>query len=230
LPQFFRFAERPRFGSRFCAFSAVLSRFSRFSRATILLPRTVAVIKAMHLIRSLIITAALSATIVFAAEPVAVAAKPDPWKALRPLLGKWEGEVAGEPGTGKAEREYAFTLNDRFIHVANKSIYPPQEKNKKGETHEDVGFVSYDKAAKKLVLRQFHVEGFVNHYVLDSISEDGRTIVFETTAIENIMPGFRGRETYRILNDDEFVETFAMAEPGKEFATYSETRFKRKKG
>lgn len=148
---------------------------------------------------------------------------------MRPLLGKWEGDVLGEAGSGKAEREYAFTLNGRFIQVVNKSIYPPQEKNKKGETHEDVGFVSYDKAAKKLVLRQFHVEGFVNHYVVESVSDDGRMIVFVTFAIENIAPGFRGRETYRIVSDDEFVETFALAEPGEDFATYSETRFRRRK-
>jgi hypothetical protein len=179
--------------------------------------------------RSLFLAATLVASAVFGSDTPAPAAKPDPWKPLRVLVGKWEGDVQGEPGTGKAEREYAFTLNNKFIHVANKSIYPPQEKNKKGETHEDVGFISYDKAAKKLVLRQFHVEGFVNHYVLDSISEDGRTIVFATAAIENIMPGFRGRESYRIVSDDEFVETFAMAEPGRDFATYSETRFRRKK-
>lgn len=165
----------------------------------------------------------------FGADAPTAAAKPDPWQPLRVLLGKWEGEVKGEPGTGRAEREYAFTLNNRFIHVVNKSIYPPQEQNKKGETHEDVGYLSYDKAAKKLVLRQFHVEGFVSHYVVDSISDDGRTLVFLTTAIENIGPGWRGRETYRIISDDEFVETFALAEPGKDFATYSETRFRRKK-
>jgi hypothetical protein len=153
----------------------------------------------------------------------------DPWAPLRPLLGSWEGEARGEPGTGKSEREYRLTLNDRFIHVVAKSTYPPQEKNPKGEAHEDVGFISYDKAAKKLVLRQFHIEGFVNHYVLDNISEDGRTIVFLTAAIENIPAGWRGRETYQIVSDDEFVETFALAEPGKEFATYSETRFRRKR-
>jgi hypothetical protein len=44
---------------------------------------------------------------------------------MRPLLGKWDGDVSGEPGTGKAEREYAFTLNNRFIHVTNKAVYPP---------------------------------------------------------------------------------------------------------
>ena len=73
--------------------------------------------------------------------------------------------------------------------------------------------MSYDQAAKKLVLRQFHVECFVNHYVLESVSEDGRTIVFVTAAIEHIAPGFRCRENYRIVNDSEFVETFALADP-----------------
>jgi hypothetical protein len=163
------------------------------------------------------------------AAPTPSAKKPDPWEPVRVLLGTWEGDAQGRPGSGKAEREYRLTLRDRFIQVTNKSTYPPQEKNAKGETHEDVGFISYDKAARKLVLRQFHVEGFVNQYVLDSLSADGRTIVFVTTAIENIPAGWRGRETYRILGDDEFVETFALAEPGKDFETYSETRFRRKR-
>jgi hypothetical protein len=155
--------------------------------------------------------------------------KTDPWQPLRLLIGKWEGDVNGEPGMGKAEREYAFVLNRRFIHVLNKSIYPPQEKNPKGETHEDVAFFSYDKAVKKLMLRQFHIEGFVNQFALETISDDGRSIVFLSIAIENIAPGWRARETYRILNDDEFIESFAMAEPNHDFATYSETRFRRKK-
>jgi hypothetical protein len=63
---------------------------------------------------------------------------------------------------------------------------------------------------------------------LDSVADDGRTIVFISTAIENIAPGWRARETYRILNENEFVETFAMAEPNHDFATYSETHFRRK--
>jgi hypothetical protein len=163
------------------------------------------------------------------AESAKPVEKTDPWKPLRALIGKWEGDVNGEPGAGKAEREYVFAMNNRFIHVRNKSIYPPQEKNPKGEMHEDVGFFSYDKAAKKLMLRQFHIEGFVNQFALDSVSDDGRTIVFISTAIENIPPGWRARETYRILNENEFIETFALAEPNHDFATYSETRFRRKK-
>ena len=151
----------------------------------------------------------------------------DWWKPLRVFIGRWEGEVNGEPGTGKAEREYSLILNDKFIHIVNRSTYPPQQKNPKGEKHEDIAFFSYDKSAKKFVLRQFHVEGFVNQFALESISEDGRTIVFVSTAIENIAPGWRARETYQILNNDEFVETFALAEPNHDFNTYSETHFRR---
>jgi hypothetical protein len=119
-------------------------------------------------------------------------------------------------------------LNNRFIQETNKSVYAPQEKNPKGETHEHLSFFSYDKVAKKFMLRQFHVEGFVCQYELESISEDGRTFVFVSGPMENFMPGWRGRESYRFLNDNEFIETFALAGPGKEFATYSETRFRRK--
>ena len=169
-----------------------------------------------------------SAVTASAQPPVPASPKPDPWQPVRALVGSWEGDSQGEPGVGKSEREYRFVLGDRFIRIDNRSTYAPQPKNPKGEVHEDVGFLSYDKGAGKLVLRQFHVEGFVSHYVLDSVSEDGRTVVFTTIAIENIPSGFRARETWRIAGD-ELVETFALAEPGKDFATYSETRFRRKR-
>ena len=61
-------------------------------------------------------------------------------------------------------------------------------------------------------------------YSLESVSDDGRSFVFTSTAIENIATGCRARETYRLVSNDEFIETFALAGPGKEFETYSETR------
>jgi len=78
-------------------------------------------------------------------------------------------------------------------------VYPQQEKNPKGEVHEDLG-LSYDGKRKKFVLRQFHVEGFVNEYVEQEITADGKTLRFVTERIENIPDGWRGRETYKILN------------------------------
>jgi hypothetical protein len=159
----------------------------------------------------------------------AVAPKPDPWQPMRVFVGTWTGDAKGESGEGKSEREYKFVLNNRFIQVSNRTTYPAQAKNPKGEQHEDMGLFSYDRAAKKFVLRQFHTEGFVNHYVQESISTDQRTFVFVSTAIENIPAGWRARETYKFAGEDEFTETFELAEPGKEFKLYSETKYRRKK-
>jgi hypothetical protein len=162
------------------------------------------------------------------AESPSPAARVDPWIPLRAFIGEWEGDSLGESGKGKATRTYAFVLNKRFIQETNKSVYPPQEKNPKGEAHEHLSFFSYDKTTKKFRLRQFHIEGFVCEYETETVSEDGRTLVFFSGPIENFMPGWRGRETYRFLNENEFIETFALAGPGKEFTTYSETHFRRK--
>ena len=75
------------------------------------------------------------------------------------------------------------------IEVLNTSTYPPQEKNPKGERHEDRGYISYDTARKQFVFRQFHVEGFVNTYVA---SPTALPIVFGSEAIENIPAGSQG--------------------------------------
>ncbi len=77
----------------------------------------------------------------------------------------------------------------------------------------------------KLRIWQFHVKGFVNHYAIDSTSEDGRMLV---AAIENNGAGWRGRETYRTTSDDEFAETFALASRARIFQPIRR-RFLRKK-
>ena len=89
-----------------------------------------------------------------------------------------------------------------------------------------MGMIGYDGARKKFVFRQFHQEGFVNTYVQEENS-DAKKIVLTSEGIENIAAGWRARETYWILNDNEFVERFELAEPGKDFALYSEAHLKR---
>ena len=160
---------------------------------------------------------------------MSAAAQSDPWIALRFLEGKWEGPASGEPGKGVSSREFRFDLNGRFLSVRNKSVWEPKSPGAKPEIHEDFGMYSYDKALKKVVLRQFHVEGFVNEYTLDSVSGERKVIEFTTVRIENIASGWRAKEAYRILSPDEFVETFSLAAPGKDFEKYSETHLKRVK-
>ena len=87
--------------------------------------------------------------------------------------------------------------------------------------------ISYDRSRKTFVLRQFHVEGFVNQYAAEPV-RDG-VLSFQSEAIENIPASYRACETYTITSPDEFVERFKLAEPGKDFELYTETRFKRKK-
>ena len=143
------------------------------------------------------------------------------------FVGSWEGTGAGQPGRSQLERTYQFILNSKFLHVKNKSTYLPQDQNPKGEVHEDWGFISYDTLREIFVFRQFHVEGFVNQYVLDYLAPDGQTIAFVTEAIANIPTGWRAKETYTILNSDEFTEILELAAPDKDFQTYSESHFKR---
>jgi hypothetical protein len=151
----------------------------------------------------------------------------DRWKPLSFLMGKWEGSAKGQPGSGTSVRHYGGALGDQFIEVHNRSTYPPQDRNPRGETHEDAAYISFDKGRGAYVLRQFHTEGFVNTYV-GTIAGAGH-VVFTSEAIENIPAGWRARETYRSISADEFIETFELAEPGKDFEVYSETRFTRAK-
>lgn len=141
----------------------------------------------------------------------------DTWEPLRSLVGSWEGTGNGQPGQSKIQREYRLVLNDKYIQVQSKSTYDPQPKNPKGEVHQDWGMISFDKSRTNFVLRQFHIEGFVNRYAMTSSSADGKTIVFTSESIENIPAGYRARETYKIMGTDEFIEVFEIAEPGKAF-------------
>jgi hypothetical protein len=151
------------------------------------------------------------------------------WMPFKSFIGVWKGYGVSESGKGKYERSYQWIYNGTFIEIHNKSTYAPTSNFPKGEVHEDLGYFSYDKARKTFVLRQFHIEGFVNQYVLDSISSDNRIITFKTEAIENIPKGWQAKERYRILNDNEIEETFELAEPGKDFTVYSKVTLIRQK-
>lgn len=168
----------------------------------------------------------LAAASLLAAQESALATKPSPLQPLAFLIGDWTGSSDGQPGRGTGRRHYEFVLRGKYIQSSNRIVYPPQSKNPKGETHDDVGLFSFDGRRKALVLRQFHVEGFVNEYA-GRPSPDGRTLVFESERIENIPDGWRARETYHLLGKDEFEEVFELAAPGNDYQLYSRSRWKR---
>jgi hypothetical protein len=150
------------------------------------------------------------------------------WMPFQPFIGTWTGIGDGADGKGTYERTYQFVLNKSYIELRNKTVYAPTKENSKGYVHEDVGYFSYDKMRRSFVFRQFHGEGFVTQYTLDSLSADRKTMVFVSETIENIPPGWRARETYTVSKDG-IAELFELAEPGKKFAPYTNARFTKKK-
>ena len=168
------------------------------------------------------------APIVVMAVALSAAGQEDPWAPLRVFEGKWKGPTTGKPGKGSTSREYRFELNGKFLSQRDKSEYQPQNPAAKRLVHEDFGMFSYDANLKKVVWRQFHSEGLVNEYTLDSLSADGKSLEFVTTRIENL-PGFRAKKLYRILSTDEIEEIFALAPPGKDFDVYTVAHLRRVK-
>lgn len=155
------------------------------------------------------------------------AAEPDHWSPIRRLVGEWSGAASGQAGDGKVKRKYTFVLGEKYLHEINDSDYPPQEKNQSGEHHAHWGMFSFDKKQKSIVLRHFHVEGFVNTYRQVAAPERSNTVVFESEAFENFSNAWKARETYEFVTDDEVVEIFELAPPGKPFQLYSRNHLKR---
>ena len=156
----------------------------------------------------------------FAAEPA-----PDPFAPLRLLAGQWSGTSEGVSGEAAVTRRYEWVMGGRFLNEVSVSVYPPQDKNRKGERHEHWGMFSHDRTRKAIVLRHFHVEGFVNTYRMEA--PQGDRLVFESESFENFSNAWRARETLEFKGADEFTETFELAAPGKDFQPYSRTRLTR---
>ncbi|HSG27656.1 MAG TPA: hypothetical protein VLA34_04185 [Candidatus Krumholzibacterium sp.] len=151
----------------------------------------------------------------------------DPWAALRFLEGRWAGTGEGKSGLSIAERTYTFVLGGNFLRGEHRSEFEPQERNPEGEVHENFDMYSHDAINDRIVLRQFHVEGFVNRYIMAPVTGGGEIIVLETDEIENIPPGWKARIRITRRGDDEFGEEFELSPPGGGYSCYSRNTFRR---
>jgi hypothetical protein len=168
----------------------------------------------------------LSLVVLFGFNAVA---QSDPWAPVRVFEGKWEGSVTGRPGKQLTSREYHFVSDGTFLWQYDHSVYEAKSPDTAPKVREDFGYFSYDKFLKTIVWRQFHSEGFINEYRLESVSDDGKRFEFVTVRIENLPPGWRARKSYRVLSTDEIEETFSLAAPEKEFDTYTVAHLNRVK-
>ncbi len=149
------------------------------------------------------------------------------WAPFKFLIGKWEGTGTGKWGASKVTREYDYLMGGTYIIGKNESRYEKQENNPEDENHVNWDILSYDKNRKKYVLRQFHAEDITNTYAADSAEVSTGKYEFESEAIENFGTGWKAREVYIKINENEFIEIFYLASPGKEYAEFVRNTFKR---
>ncbi len=141
----------------------------------------------------------------------------------------WENDTAKSEGMGMGTRNYEFILDGTHLQVNNKVSNLSKDKKQMVCYHQDVGFFSYDKSRKKITYREFTSEKFFSQYICDSIATDKKTFVFHSENFENVPPGYKGRITISIINDNSFTEHFELAETGKPFQTYVKALWIRKK-
>ena len=160
----------------------------------------------------------------------AIAMTPDsPFASLAFLIGHWHGEEEAVFGRGRGTREYRLVLGGTYLLSDNEAHYPAQDGMPNGQHHQDWTIFSFDRAAKRLALRQFNSEGFLNHLVLDPASTVPERLVFVSEHAENAPPGMRVRLTLVRVSADELAETFEIAEPDADFQPYIRTRWTRAK-
>jgi len=149
------------------------------------------------------------------------------WDPIKILIGKWEGTGTGKFGNSKVVREYEYLMGGTYLIGKNKSTYEVQEKNPEGEIHDNWDIISYDKVKAKYVIRQFHAEDITNTFSLDTIKASQGILEFESESIENFKDGWKAKEVYKIISENEFTEIFYLAPPGKQYSEYIRNTFKR---
>jgi hypothetical protein len=136
------------------------------------------------------------------------------------FLGTWDSDQEACVGMGAGTRIYRMILKDRYIHVNNEAYFPSDDPDKAGDLHKDWGIISYSGG---IHIREFNSEGFIIHYVQDSVASSADSLVFYSSEIENGPPGLQARLTIARPRNQEgktFTEHFEMAFSGKEFKTY----------
>lgn len=137
-------------------------------------------------------------------------------KAFEFLIGNWQGVEGGVAGDGIGFRSYTWELNKNYIMHKNASHFPRSDKKPRGEVHRDIAVMSYNSNDSSVVLREFHVEGFTNIYLLDKLQSNDSTFTFVTREIENNPANWKARLTLKKVSKSEFTEIFEITgENGK---------------
>lgn len=151
----------------------------------------------------------------------------NPFKKFEFLIGSWQGVEAGVAGDGIGFRTYKYTLNNQYILSDNISTFPVTEKKPRGEVHRDFGIFSFNSNTQEIILREFHIEGFANIHVLDSLQSTNNKFVFITREIENNPGNWIARIIIEKISETEFMEYFDIAMDGKNYTPFLQNNWKK---
>lgn len=144
----------------------------------------------------------------------------NPFAQFEFLIGNWQGVETGMAGDGIGFRTYQYDLGKHFITARNQSSFPISEKKPKGEVHRDFSIFSYNSNTSKIVLREFHVEGFANIYELNKELSNESKFVFITREIENNPGNWKAKVIIEKVSDTEFTEYFQIAMDGENYTPF----------
>ena len=150
------------------------------------------------------------------------------WEPFEYFIGDWEGKSFGEAGEGAGQRTYQFVMDFSFLYHRNSITFEPAEKNMTEKIHEDIVFFNYDKSRELITAHRFCIEGIYCKFVLDSMYNDKRNFIFTSEYSENGLPGSKMRLSYKIIDQDKFIETLESGLPGKDFYPIMTTNWQRK--
>jgi hypothetical protein len=159
-----------------------------------------------------------------APAPAPATAKPDPWAALRFLIGSWEAKTTGGMAQAQASSSYSFVLELRDHVLERHSSYGGCSGQEDFDCrHSDLLYMYPGANGQQLQAIYFDNEGHVIHY--DVTTPRVGAVVFLSDAAQ---PGPQFRLTYE-LAEGVMTGKFELKAPGQpDFMSYLEWSGKRK--
>ncbi len=156
----------------------------------------------------------------FAQTPAQNKPKEDPFQKFAFLLGKWDAEGGGQPGSGAGAFSFDAEL-DR--HIVVRRNYAQYDKGAEaGTRHDDLLIVYLESSKEGPRAIYFDSEGHVIHYRVTTPKAD--SVVFES---DRSQPGPRYRLSYALIGA-KLEGTFEIADssttPYKTYLTWTSTK------
>ncbi len=145
------------------------------------------------------------------------------WSQWTWLLGTWQGESDGKPGTGSGTFSLMPDLDGHVLLRKSHTEFPATDQ-RPAFTHDDLMVVTPATGSEPVRASYYDNEG---HSILYMVALADSAIVMTSDAKEK-SPFFR--LTYINLGKDRIKVIFGMSMDGKEYRTYTEGICKRVKG